>query len=107
MVEIIVFLILLYAFIAATQVHRYWLRVRDRRRQRWVTAALERMEGRPVEEALDVFGSPFEVVEGRERRFYVWKSPPSRNFPVGSGLLIVNLVADSDGQVTESSWQTR
>ena len=107
MVEIIVFFILLYAFIAATGVRRYLLRMRDRRRMRWVTAALERMAGRPVEEALEIFGSPFEVVEGRERRFYVWKSPPSRNFPPGSGLLIVNVVADAEGQVTESSWQTR
>ena len=107
LVEFIVFFILLYAFIVAAGLHRYWLRLRDRRRGRWVAATLDGMAGRPVEEALTRFGIPFEVIEGTGRRFYVWKSPPSRNFPAGSGLLIVNVITDAGGEVMESSWHTR
>jgi hypothetical protein len=106
-VETIVFFVMLYAFVVGTALRRAWLRRRDRRRAEWVSQRLAEMRGKPLAEAVSRFGSPFEVITGTERSFYVWKSPPSENFPRGSGLLIVNVITDAAGQVTQSSWSTR
>jgi len=103
-VEFIVFFALLSAFAIASALRRMWLRYRDRKRARWIAMTLEAINGRPVEDAVGRFGSPFEVIEGRERTLYVWKSPPSELIPPGTGLVVVNAIADSTGQITQTSW---
>lgn len=106
-VEISVFFILLCFTFAITAAHRAWVRHRDRCRGRWVAGTLNRLAGRSIGEAFALFGPPFETNQGTGRVFYVWKSPPSDRFPKGTGLLIVNLLTDQQGQIEETSWQTR
>jgi len=63
--------------------------------------------GRKAEDARELLGEPFSVFEGRQKTLYEWKSPPSENFPRGSGLLIFYVTADENGWITGVSWQTR
>ena len=106
-VEAIVFFVMLYAFVVGAALRRIWLRYRDKRRDAWVKRVLDEMRGKPLAEAVSQFGSPFEVIDGTESSFYVWKSPPSKSFPQGTGLLVVNVVTDAAGQIIQSSWSIR
>jgi len=83
---------------------RYW---RNQRRDRWLAALGRELDGRPMEDVFAQFGPPFEVFRGQGRTLYEWKSPPSENFPPGRGLLILYVVADSNGRVTQVSSHIR
>ena len=107
MIELVVLITMVYSFAAVCALRGMWLRHLDRLRAKWVARTLDDITGKPVSVAVTQFGSPFEVIEGSGKRFYVWKSPPSHNFPEGTGLLIVNVIANDAGRVLQSSWFTR
>jgi hypothetical protein len=106
-VEAFFLVVMLIGFWAAAVVRDLWNQQRDRRRRRWLSRLLPRLVGQPVDEAIAQFGPPFEVLEGAGSRLYCWKSPPSQQFPGGTGLLIVDLIVDRQGMVTRSSWHER
>ena len=92
-----------------------WLLARDafadwRRayRGRCVTALLASLEGGGIARAEAALGTPTEIVNGLGgRSLYVWKAPLSRAIPAAAPLLIVTLIADAEGAVTEAHWEER
>ena len=88
----------------ARMIGRYW---RDRRRDYWLAGLGRELYGRPMEDVFAQFGPPFDVFHGQGRTLYEWKSPPSENFPPGHGLLILYVVADANGRVTQVSSHIR
>jgi len=85
----------------------FWRSRRDRRREQYVRELSRSVIGRLEGDLLRDLGEPWAILPGSTRKLYEWKSPPSRNFPPGSGLLIFYVVFDGTGRATESSWQTR
>ena len=81
-------------------------RLRERRRRRWLAALGRELDGRPMEDAFAQLGPPCEMIRGRGRTMYEWKSPPA-GFPSGRGLLIVYVIADSNGRVKEVTSNVR
>jgi hypothetical protein len=81
---------------------------RDRRRRRFMDALLPTLRGLPETTLRERFGAPFEEVPGSSgRKLLVWKSPPSRHFPKGSGLLTLTVTCDAGGRVEEARWRDR
>lgn len=83
---------------------RWW---KNYRRDRWLWRWTADAVGRPVGEATEGFGEPFDVYRGTGRTLYEWKSPPSQGLPQGTGLLILYVETDGQGLVTHATWQTR
>jgi hypothetical protein len=93
----------------------FWLIARDaiagwRRayRRRRVAVLLAGLEGGGIGRAEAALGPPAEIVNGLGgRRLYVWKAPVARAIPRAEPLLIITLIVDADGAVTEANWEER
>lgn len=108
LIEILVFVAMLLLFYAGTQIWSLVSRVRARIRGRRIDAMVKSMDGQRIQDAEKLFGPPLEVVDGTTgRQLYIWKSPPSEQFPPGPGLLIVTLTVDSHGWITHAVWKAR
>lgn len=105
--EPIILVLSIYALVMLAFGIRIWRKWRDATRERVVSRYCRDLIGRRAEDATDLLGEPFSVMRGRERTLYEWKSPPSKHFPTGSGLLIFYVTANAGGWITDASWQTR
>jgi hypothetical protein len=106
-VEPILFVLCVYGVILLAFGRMGWRLLRDVLRERRVRGYCRELIGQQVGVARELFGEPFSVSPGRGRTLLEWKSPPSPNFPGGSGLLIFYVVVGADGRIAEASWQTR
>jgi hypothetical protein len=106
-VEFIVFFVMLVGFVLFSTSRGWLTSLRERRRARFLDAKMQELSGKAVSVALEQFGPPFEDFTGSTgRSLYVWRSPPSDNFPQGPGLLIVTLTAEN-GLISHTDWKTR
>jgi hypothetical protein len=93
------------AWLLAREAFADWRRAYRGRR---VSALLAVLEGGPISRAEATLGPPTEIVTGIGGRcLYVWKAPASRDIPAAAPLLIVTLIADAQGLVTQASWEER
>ncbi|MBC7927610.1 MAG: hypothetical protein H7039_18340 [Bryobacteraceae bacterium] len=106
-VEPILFVLTLYSFLMLALGRRWWQQFQDARREEHVGRYCRELIGQPVQNARARFGEPFAVSSGSTRTLYEWKSPPSRQFPPGSGLLILYLVEERGEGIVSASWETR
>ena len=105
--EPIILVLSIYALVLLAFSIRIWRKWRDVARERVVSRYCRDLIGRRAEDATELLGAPFSIMRGSERTLYEWKSPPSKHFPSGSGLLIFYVIANASGWITDASWQTR
>ncbi len=106
-VEFLVLVVMLGGFVLFTTSRGWLTNFRERRRGQLLDAKMLTLPGKPISAVIEEFGPPFEAFTGSSGRgLYVWKSPPSTNFPKGRGLLIVTLTTEQ-GVVSQTDWKTR
>ena len=78
---------------------------RDRRQANRVSRFVDALHGQAITQIVESFGPPREQFTGSSgRSIYVWRRPPSKNFPEIRGLLVVTLTVGDDGHVAETEW---
>lgn len=105
--EPIILVLCIYGVVLLAFGRMGWRYFRDSMRERRVREYCRELIGQRGEVARELFGEPFGVFPGRGRTLMEWKSPPSENFPGGSGLLIFYVTLGPDGRIVDASWQTR
>ena len=82
-----------------------WLRRRDRKQEEWIDGIARAARGQSVERLFVEFGDPYEIEHGTTgRALYVWKFPPARSKPMGSGLFVLTVVTDG-GVAASHEWK--
>jgi len=79
---------------------------RDSRQQKRIAKMIGIWTGKPIADVDRQLGAPFEVVDGLSgRSLHVWRCPPNRKLPRGSGVVVLTLTVSEAGVVEGGEWK--
>jgi hypothetical protein len=108
MIEIATFGLMVLALIVHALTRDYRRARRDRHRGVEMNGLAAQFTNQAAADLVRMLGEPYEVVHGLSNRaMYVWKAPPNKKLPQGSGLLTVSVTVEADGIISEIAWRDR